>query len=708
MELTAEQLKAINEIEDNLQIVACAGSGKTEVIVQRIANILEKRTEVCMKNIVAFTFTEKAADSLENRIRLALSANNKILTNDMYIGTIHGFCHKLLKEYSDFFKEFKILNTVKNHLFVARYYDECGMSDLNLNPYPMDNIKVFLECIDKMVDDFSNYNCWEEIHKNVFDKYRSCLYKHKYIDFALLILETIRQIENNVSVQNYLSTIKYLIVDEYQDIDDLQEKLISLFAKKGTNVCVVGDDDQTIYQFRGSNANNMICFPHRYSNVCQIRLEKNFRCATSIVDVADQVIQFNENRIQKKMISGAADFSVSNVSARRFRSQYDEYEAISDQIVKIHTENIPYSEIAILVRKRKYINPICLSLKANGIPYVSDSAEQFFKGTYFKCFVNTFQNVVDINKSQLYECWQGYVDEKHFNMGFRYLRQEARNGGNGYTLPLSKLFKEFLNKMDFLNMNAADIKARQESMEGFTTILDDYDEIYHDWQFSARVTGLLKFLDTQAEEEYKYHNFVSGTVPTDSVQVMTIHKSKGLEFSTIFLPDLEEQVFPSSDGRGRKYWHVLGGTFKENKDKYDSNIDDERKLFYVAVTRAKQNLFLYYELSTKNLSTFVKEAACSRYLDIEKEDLNYKVPRKNEIKDDFFTMTHIGDKQMQKMETYEQQREYQEQIRMIRHKVMDYYGSAIHFFPAARADLARVSKLNEDELVAEARKLGII
>ena len=708
MELTAEQLEAINEIEHNLQIIACAGSGKTEVIVRRIANILDKKSETHPENIVAFTFTEKAADSMKNRIRQTLSESGKELTEGMYVGTIHGFCFHLLNKYSDHFKDFKVLDTVKSHLFVARYYNECGMSDLDLNPYSV-NVKLFLECIDKLVDDFSNNDRWEEMHRNVFDKYRACLYAHKYIDFALLIFEAIQQIKSNPIVKNYLSTIKYLIVDEYQDIDDLQEKLIQLFAKHGTNICVVGDDDQTIYQFRGSNADNMICFSDRYSDVSQIRIEKNFRCAASIVDVAAHVIGFNKNRIQKMMVSEVTNNGVSSVTAKRFDLQHDEYKAISEQITTLHARGIPYSEVAILVRKGKYINPICLSLETNGIPYISDSAEHFFKGIYFKRFVNTLRTLVDINKAKLYECWQGYVDENHFNMGFRYLRQEARRGGNGRVLPLSSLFKEFLNKIDFLNVNVIDIKDRQEALEGFSTILDDYDEIYQDSQFSYRITGLLKFLDTQAVDEYKYHNFKIKQIQEDSVQVMTIHKSKGLEFNTVFLPELEEGVFPVSNTGGRKYWHILGGIFEENRSKFIGNIEeDERKLFYVAITRAKQNLFLYYDLSTKNLSRFVKEAADSSFLDIDKADLHYKIPRENKQKDYFFTDTDIEEKQMRKTETYEQQRAYREQIKMIRHEVMDYYGSAIHFFPAARADLDRVSQLDEDELIAEARKLGIV
>ena len=140
--LTPEQLEAINEIERNLQIIACAGSGKTEVITRRIAKILQNKPEIAPKNIVAFTFTEKAATEMKNRIEKLTNVNSE----EMYVGTIHGFCYYLLNEYTEKFKEYKIIDSVKNHLFIQRYYKECGMSDLELEPYPR-NFNLFLECI---------------------------------------------------------------------------------------------------------------------------------------------------------------------------------------------------------------------------------------------------------------------------------------------------------------------------------------------------------------------------------------------------------------------------------------------------------------------------------------------------------------------------------------------------------------------------------
>lgn len=612
MELTKAQQEAVAHINGHLQIIACAGSGKTEVISRRIANILCSRSDVLPESIVAFTFTEKAAKSLKNRIEKVLGRN----VGGMYIGTIHGFCKQLLSRYTEQFAEYKILDTVKNHLFVNRYAEHCGMRDLQLTPCIRNN-SLFLQCIDKLIDDYDQRENWTQLHREVLDKYINCLYSHYYIDFSLLIFEALRQIQENTAVQAYLAGIQYLVVDEYQDVNDLQEKLIASIAGAGANVCVVGDDDQTIYQFRGSSADNMISFAERYPQVCQIQLMENFRCQKSIVDVADHVIRNNERRLAKQMLSGAKAAD-SMVRAKGYASATEECAAIAKQIEWLHSQSVPYRDIAVLVRKGKHIVTIGKVLEAEGIPCHADSAEDFFTGAYFNRFVETLRILENVDKAALYEQWQDLTNNAQFNKGFKYLRSCTRGGSQH----LSDILKGFCEIIGFLDENATDLQKRKDDLCGIQTILDDYDEIYGDYQLSARISGVLKFLGTQAAQEYKYHSFREESPDEDAVQLMTVHKSKGLEFNTVFLPQLNKREFPVSNMGGRKYYHVLGGTFAENKAKYETNIEDERKLFYVAVTRAKQNLFFSYTLESQPISAFVKESAASRYLDIDRKDLN--------------------------------------------------------------------------------------
>lgn len=703
--LTPEQQEAISEIDRNLQMIACAGSGKTEVITQRIANILKSRTDIEPHHIVAFTFTEKAASSMKERIAKALGEEFSPEIDQMYVGTIHGFCYHLLNKYTEQFREYNILDTVKSHLFVARYCGECGMSDLKLEPYPR-NIQLFLQCIDKMIDDFDNSDAWTDEQRTVLNKYIKCLYDHKYIDFALMIFETLRQIKSDPDIREYLSEIKYLVVDEYQDVNDLQEKLISCIAEMGANICVVGDDDQTIYQFRGSNADNMISFSERYADVHQIRLEKNFRCAPGIVDIADCVIGRNRRRIPKKMISGAANLPVQ-IEAKRYDDKSSQFDSIAKKITELHNAGIPYREMAVLVRKEKAIVPISSALERAGIPFETDSAEHFFSGSYFNRFVVTLQILSDIDKAKLYVCWQDIIESTAFNSGFKFLRSCAR-GGN---LPLSEILCGFCEKTAFLDDAAGDIDIRRMDLEGITKILDDYDEIYGDWQLSARITGILKFLGTQAAEEYKYHSFKPKDPNVDAVQIMTVHKSKGLEFHTVFLPELMKREFPVSNMGGRKYYHVLGGVFEEHKDRYQSDLEDERKLFYVAVTRAKQNLFMTYELSTQPVSCFVEEAAASHYLKINRDDLFYSP--KTETYDPASQYRYSSGEKAheQNLEWEEERRQRQEHwatVQYARRQLYDYYGTACHFNPAARGDLIRIKNMSPDEILSEASRNGLI
>lgn len=164
VKLTHAQQEAIDEVERNLQIIACAGSGKTEVIAQRIANILRSKSDIKPENIVAFTFTEKAAESLRSRIEKA--ADMQLSEGDMYIGTIHGFCYQILQQYTEQFREYKVLDSVKNHLFVDRYYKNCGMCDLGLEQHPR-NVNLFVQCIEKMIDDYDNRDNWTQGQRDV-------------------------------------------------------------------------------------------------------------------------------------------------------------------------------------------------------------------------------------------------------------------------------------------------------------------------------------------------------------------------------------------------------------------------------------------------------------------------------------------------------------------------------------------------------------
>jgi ATP-dependent exoDNAse (exonuclease V) beta subunit len=266
--------------------------------------------------------------------------------------------------------------------------------------------------------------------------------------------------------------------------------------------------------------------------------------------------------------------------------------------------------------------------------------------------------------------------------------------------------REFCEKIDFLNENVEDLQVRIEDLEGICKILDDYDEIYGDYQLSARITGLLKFLGVQAVQEYKYHSFRRHDPNEDSVQLMTVHKSKGLEFHTVFLPRLNKREFPVSAMGGRQYYHVLGGTFADNKAKYASDIEDERKLFYVAVTRAEHNLYLSYTLENQPISEFVSNAAESEALQINREDLRYQPPRAT--KAETLCEPSMSDEQWQEREQeYAEKEAYWAAVKHAKELLHEHYYIANHFCKGIIGEYSEVCKRGPDAILAKAKELGL-
>ena len=527
MKFTEAQQAAIDEIDNNLQIIACAGSGKTEVITRRIANILNRKPNILPENIVAFTFTEKASQSMMHRTEKIIENENKSYNlNNMYIGTIHAFCYNILKNYAIGYENVKILDGAKNYLFVKRYEKECGIVDLGLSTYIRD-IHLFLECREKLIDDYENRSNWEEKNIKAIDNYIECLRKHNYLDFPLLIFEVLRQIKSNPKVREYLSSIKYLIVDEYQDINDMQEKLIMYIAEAGANICVVGDDDQTIYQFRGSNSNNMLTFSERYEGVRQLRLEENFRSTREIIDIAKSVIKNNKKRLLKNMISKSDAAGI--VKALRYENDDKQYAGIVKQILEEHKNGTQYGDIAILVRKGKYIKGIISELEKQGVPCAYDSVENYFEGQDFCRYVAVLRMMENGDKLQLYDSWKDVISDENFSRGFKFLRRRSIDGGDCKTARLRDIVLEFCDLVNYRD---------EKSLIGIIKILDDYDEIYGDYQLSVRINRVLDYISNEAVEEYKYANF-SLSNKQDAVSIMTVHKSKGLEFNTVFIVKME-------------------------------------------------------------------------------------------------------------------------------------------------------------------------
>lgn len=308
MKLTNDQIEAINHLNGNLQIIACAGSGKTQTISRRVANLV--LSGVSKEEILAFTFTEKAANEMKLRIRSQLEElmpDNPEL-GGMYIGTIHAFCFQYLKEIKPEYRNYDIIDEDKQLLFLSRHYGNLNLNSLKSGRQNMFIVmRNFVKSIDIVKQNMISGDHIEENSPRFFlcyNNYKELMDQHKFIDFSSIISHLVSILQTSVEELNKIrKKIKYVVVDEYQDINPLQERLINLIAGENGNLCVVGDDDQAIFEFQGANVDNILTFKERYDNVKPVRLLENFRSSNAIIESARDLIRYNDasGRLTKQM-----------------------------------------------------------------------------------------------------------------------------------------------------------------------------------------------------------------------------------------------------------------------------------------------------------------------------------------------------------------------------------------------------------------------
>jgi DNA helicase-2/ATP-dependent DNA helicase PcrA len=345
MQYTPEQLKAIKTDDHNLQIIACAGSGKTQVISARIVHLLinRKHDGISPASIVAFTFTEKAAAELKDRIyrlcREGLGSDQGL--GDMYVGTIHGYCLNLLQApplYS--FLKYRVLTEVHQRLFIDRHSAQSGLSTTPfLNGGTLrrwQDSKLYQQLLSIYSEANVDKDQVPNRVKNSLAMYRELADGNRYLDYTTILTEALTAVRGHDGLRQKLrSQLRYLIVDEYQDVNPLQEQLIEELFHLCGNICVVGDDDQTIYQWRGSDVQNIITFVDRYPDVETIPLNVNFRSSRAVVEASRQVIERLPARLPKAMEScDAQPFDRGDVLALGFANPDSEATWIASKINK--------------------------------------------------------------------------------------------------------------------------------------------------------------------------------------------------------------------------------------------------------------------------------------------------------------------------------------------------------------------------------------
>ncbi|MCB1144388.1 MAG: ATP-dependent helicase [Leptospiraceae bacterium] len=628
---TPDQTKAITTIDKNLQIIACAGSGKTGVVSSRIAHILKTRPEIKPENIVAFTYTEKAAEELKSRINKRIQEELGEINGlaELYVGTIHSFCYKILQDYIPDYQKFEVLDAVKTKIFIDRNYQTIGMKDLDMEVYTDTDHFISLMNIIRESELEPNRPL-EEKYLNALRSYTSTFEKHCYFDFTMIMEKALQHLKTDEGLRNKIKDrIQFLTVDEYQDVNPIQEKLIRVLYELGMNLCVVGDDDQTIYQWRGSDLSNILTFNKRYENVEQIKLVDNFRSSEGVVDLASKIISRNTQRLPKKMVfQSGYTYESGDIVYREFEDPKDESDYMADRIIELRDSGLKYSDIVVLVRVHKLSPSIIESLREREIPFLVEGVNELFTTPEVRASNAIFQFLIsEITESVLQEYWRAISfppDEKSLDLAIFYLK-ELKN-----KLPELKFYDQLILQEVFQGfLDIADLKEEEGSTDPilelilynlgkFSQVLNDYETIYFRSIPKNKLKNFCNFTKYVAGTYYPEGHLQNQYMQPDAVRIMTIHQSKGLEFLAVFIPGLSSNKFPHQAIGGKSVWHFIDKSYVVNQERYQmGNGEDERRLFYVAITRSKKFLFLSranYGRNNKKTSQFLKDSLDSRFV----------------------------------------------------------------------------------------------
>ena len=671
-ELTESQRAAVEHGEGNLQIIACAGSGKTEVVAQRVAFLLDPNTSPSLKpnQIVAFTFTNKAASELKQRIvrRVLERMPQAHGLSDLFVGTIHGYCLDLLQQHDSRYENHEVLSAHKQHLLIDRFSRQCGLTlSGTLGGSPLKrwtDTKVYAEALSLLRESKLRPNF---PHNNSIARqlpaYLEVLEKQRYLDYTSVLAQAVDLVSaRSQTPNNAAAQVKYLIVDEYQDINPIQEELIGSLHERGATLCVVGDDDQSIYHWRGADTSKIIEFSDRYPNVTSVTLDLNFRSSVGITETADGMISA-KRALPKHMKSNESQtIEPGDITALRFPDAWGEASWIAQACKQLHgvaineadgSRGLTWSDIAVLVRRRRDMVPIAEALSESEIPHTVQQSGISFENPILRALRWTFHAMSSIDvigrgerrpspdREEVRAAWS-HVDAAitpasldSIETLIAGMREES-----GSTDTFSKPKTQgYLPRILFSILEALDLDESAVSPEQwdhalysiglFSQIAEEYDAIHHATNPVELLEGFAKHLYFQAPSYGPDDSRLHVQQAPNAVRVMTIHQAKGMEWPAVFLPALSDGIFPSTGGGGRTVWHLIPQGQIVDGNRYDTTEEDELRLFYVAMTRSKKFLHMTrssFDISDRNRnpSPFFERVQRSRWVSTERPDYSQR------------------------------------------------------------------------------------
>jgi DNA helicase II / ATP-dependent DNA helicase PcrA len=645
--MSPEQKKVVNHRGGHLQVIACAGSGKTEAISRRVSKLIEEGVEPAQ--IIAFTFTERAAASLKNRIarRIAQAKGNAFLDRlgPMFVGTIHAYCLRMLQDHVPAFGNFDILDENRLAGLVSREFKSLELDKLGDRHWRP--IFDFLRNADVIENELIDSN---RMSKTQFGKcyigYRKMLNRYHFLTYGLLISEAVKALSNPNVFERVHGPLRHLFVDEYQDINPAQETLINLLAKPPVELCVVADDDQAIYQWRGSDVSNMIDFKKRYKSTTSLLLSTNRRSRPKIIATANNFANSISPRLPKKM-NKYRSASEPEVHCWAAEKAEDEAEVIADTIEKLVTKKgYRYKDIAILFRSVRTSSPPFIEVfERRGIPFRCAGRTGLFMQPEACVLGKTYAWLLDNEwKSERYgEREAVTLDDiitEYQNLfrggkkiaGIQKYLTDWRIKVKAAKTP-ANLVRDLYGLFNLLgvqhwDLDDATVSARMGCLARFSQILADFEHIklrasyvgkgseFRGSQdrgiwFYGQLFNYLQFYALDAYEDFEGED----TFDLDAVDILTVHQSKGLEWPVVFLPSLVDGRFPSGKAGRQQDWLVPDSVFPAQvRRRYEGSEVEERRLFYVALTRAKDVVYLSRFLKITNRkkpSHFLLEVAGS-------------------------------------------------------------------------------------------------
>lgn len=618
------QLKAILKTDGAVMVIAGAGSGKTRVLTNRIAYLIAEKN-ILESNILAITFTNKAAKEMKERIYSLVGETSKYI----WINTFHSMCVRILRQHIELLgynKNFTILDTSEQKTIIKNIVKNLNLSEDSYQPANI--LKIISNSKNNMITvkqlrEQSRFGFMKNVAE-IYAHYQSYLKKNSVLDFDDLMLKTITLFTKHPEVLAiYQNKFEYIHVDEYQDTNVIQYKLIKMLSAVHKNVCVVGDDDQSIYSWRGACSDNIINFEKDYDNVELIFLDQNYRSNSTILDAANAVIKNNTDRKEKALWSenkGGGKISVYAAS-----NDKDETDDIANKISELKKEGIAYKDIAILYRANYLSRQMENSCLAFGIPYKLIGSLKFLQRqevrdllAYLNVVVNradefSLRRIINVPKRGIGASSMDKIDNYASQYGitlFEALKNIEDIGVSKKIVTNIHLLTNLIEKYSEIDKYSIDeliIGIYKDS--GYENMLKESNDAYAESrieniselvssakQFSSMNDSLIDFisemsLTSDADDENE----------DDSVVLSTIHASKGLEYKVVFIMGLEENLFPSIRDA-------------ESSADEKNKMEEERRLAYVAITRAKEKLFMSYANRRMQFGS-IKMNKRSRFLD---------------------------------------------------------------------------------------------